>query len=57
MSRVRAVAVAATAGSAAFIAWDANDRKGGVGANQGGFVNPGAAPRVGGGGGAAGQCC
>mmetsp|Transcript_13959 Transcript_13959/g.55309 ORF Transcript_13959/g.55309 Transcript_13959/m.55309 type:complete len:175 (-) Transcript_13959:45-569(-) len=30
---------------------------GGVGANQGGFVNPGAAPRVGGGGGAAGQCC
>ena len=30
---------------------------GGTGANQGGFVNPGAAPRVGGGGGAAGQCC
>ena len=30
---------------------------GGTGANQGGFVNPGAAPRVGGSGGAAGQCC
>lgn len=30
---------------------------GGTGANQGGFVNPGTAPRVGGGGGAAGQCC
>ena len=30
---------------------------GGTGANQGGFVSPGAAPRVGGGGGAAGQCC
>ena len=34
MSRVRAVAVAATAGSAAFIAWDANDRKGGVGVTR-----------------------
>ena len=30
---------------------------GGTGANQGASVNPGAAPRVGGGGGAAGQCC
>ena len=34
MSRVRAVAVAATAGSAAFVAWDANDRKGGVGVTR-----------------------